>query len=194
MPEQEKDMNQRAKTFFPKACSQLTVLLGALVCSPGAMATSDGPFGYAHVNRIHAEGWAGVRFDIKAPFFSTEDVLLNVKLRLKVRKGEVPENATCSLMKDFRHDPADLHAAAGEDGGLGLHFDHLDAFTHLRFVVAWKNGPEQKAYAHSAAIRAADKDLFWERSNEKKFGAYHQGDEGTPIQIVITGPEDCRLI
>jgi hypothetical protein len=104
----------------------------------------------------------------------------------------MPENIVCSLRRDFRHIPADQHAAPGEDGGLGLSFERLGSYTHLQLIVVWENDPIQTVYPHSATIHATGPD--WERSAERKFGSFHRENDGSSVQIVIDGPEDCRLM
>lgn len=170
----------------------LSSLLLIGVMTPQAAIGDAQFFGYAQANRHYSDGWSGVRFDIQTPFFPVEDVLISMNLWIKLPEGQIPEDAVCSLRRDFRHVPADLHVMAGEDGGLGLGFERLEPYTHLRFLVAWENKPGQIAYPHSASIRATGTE--WERSSNRTFNYLSMEPEGTPVQIVITGPEDCRLL
>jgi hypothetical protein len=151
-------------------------------------------FGYARIARLYTEGWNGAQFDVMTPFYPLENVLISVNMTLRAKAGQRPENVVCSLRQDFRHVPADIHAVPGEDGGLSLSFDRLKAFTHLRFVVAWEDGRGQKAALTGAAIHAADTLMDWSRSADVTFGSRSRQNDATPTRIVITGPEDCRLL
>ncbi len=167
----------------------LLLLLGI---SAPALADVEHIGGYAQANRLYADGWDGVRFDVMSPFFPLEDALISMTLKVKTKDGQMPENIVCSLRRDFRYVPADQHAAPGEDGGLGISFARLDSYTHIQFIVVWEDDPNRKVYPHSATIHASGPD--WERSAERKFGSFYRESDGTPVQIVIDGPEDCRLM
>jgi hypothetical protein len=151
-------------------------------------------FSYARIARLHTDGWNGVQFDVMSPFYNLENVLITVNLTLRTEDGQRPDNVVCSLRRNFRHAPADNHAVSGEDGGLGLSFDRLEPFTHLRFVVAWEDGQNQRAVLTRAAIHAADSVMDWKRSTDRVFGSPSRQIDATPVQIVITGPESCRLL
>ncbi|MEW8693512.1 MAG: hypothetical protein AB2535_20960 [Candidatus Thiodiazotropha endolucinida] len=170
----------------------LTLGLLVGIIAPQATLGDEAVFGYAQTNRHYADGWSGVRFDIKTPFFPVEDVLISASLKIRVSEGQIPEHAVCSLRRDFRHVPADLHSLAGEDGGLGLGFERLEPYTHLQLLIAWENKHGQIAYPHSASIRATGTE--WKRLSNRTFNYLSMEPEGTPVQIVIDGPEDCRLL
>ncbi len=173
--------------------SRVLCCLPLLLSAPvSVLADVDNISGYAQTNRLYADGWTGVRFDIMSPFFPLQDALISMTLKIKTEDGQIPENVVCSLRRDFRHVPADLHAVPAEDGGLGLSFERLDSFTLLRFIVAWELKPGSKAYPHSATIRTSGED--WNKSAERTFGSFYRENDGLPVHIVIDGPEDCRLM
>jgi hypothetical protein len=148
--------------------------------------------GHAHVHRLYADGWDGVRFDVMTPFFPLQDTLISITLTVSFRDGQMPENIVCSLRRDFKHVPADLHSVPGSQGGLGLMFERLDGFTKLQYIIAWKNKPGHRTYPHKATIHAAGSE--WERTQERKFGSFYRETDGTPVEIVVDGPEECRLL
>jgi hypothetical protein len=60
----------RRTTFFT-----LPLLLGL---SFPALADVEHIGGYAQANRLYADGWDGVRFDVMSPFFPLENALISV--------------------------------------------------------------------------------------------------------------------
>lgn len=170
-------------------CSSCLLLLAPVT----AQAERDSISGYAQANRLHTDGWAGVRYDISSPFFPLQDALISISLRLKSKDGRMPDNVICSLRRDFRHVPVDLHTVAtSEAGGLDLLFADLNSHTHLKFIVAWKLESGKRIYPHSASISTNGEN--WNKSAKRTFGSSHRKDDGIPVEIVIDGPEECRLI
>ena len=159
-----------------------------------ALAALDDIGGYARTSWLYAGGWTGVQFEVMSPISRVDSLLVHISLEVKTRDGTMPENVVCSLRRDFRHVPANLHAVSGEDGGLGLAFEALDTFTTIQFVIAWKNEPGQKASPYRAAIQTIESGLGWKRSDEELFGSLHHDNGVKPAQILITGPEDCKLM
>lgn len=167
----------------------ILMLLMAPAAAPGDMSKIGG---YAQANKLYTEGWTGVRYEIMSPFFSVPDALLSISMKINTRGGRIPDNVVCSLRRDFRHVPADLHAVPADDGGLGLSFEQLDSYTHIKFIVAWPLEPKNRVYPHSATIRTNGE--FWEKSSERIFGRSIHENDAIPVQIVIDGAEDCRLM
>jgi hypothetical protein len=160
--------------------------------STPALADIEHIGGYAQTGRLNAEGWEGVWFNVMTPFFPLDEALISVTLKIRVSEGEIPDNVVCSLRQDFRHVPADIHAVPGENGGLGLNIEQLASYTHIHFMVIWENKPGQRAYPHSATIQATGHD--WDKSSERTFNYLSMEEQGTPVEIVITGPEECRML
>lgn len=147
--------------------------------------------GYANIHRLYADGWEGVRFDVMTPFFPLQDTLISVTLTVAMRDGQMPENIVCSLRRDFKYVPADMHSVPGSQGELGLMFERLDSYTKLDYIIAWKNKYSHRTYPHKATISATGSD--WERSAERKFGSFYRETDGIPVEIFVDGPEECHL-
>ncbi|MCU7829145.1 MAG: hypothetical protein KZQ85_08780 [Candidatus Thiodiazotropha sp. (ex Myrtea sp. 'scaly one' KF741663)] len=174
---------------------KIFIIISLLLGMPAPVqAGVDGILGYARMSKLYTGGRTGVRFDVLSPFYRVEGLRINMTFRVKTSNGAIPKNVACNLWRGFKHVPADSHAVPGESGELGLVFEQLDASTNLQFVIAWKNKPGQKVYPHSATIQATENGLGWKRSAKNIFGSFSREDDGTPVQIVIDGPNNCRLL
>lgn len=174
----------------PASVLCLTLLVPVL--SAQASRASDTLFGYAQANRLYADGWAGVRFDIQSPFFPVDDAEIGIAMTIRSRDGHLPENVICSLRRDFRYVPADVTARLNDDGDLVFELMRLDAYTRVQLIVAWKHSENDRAYVRSARVWAAG--TGWEKSALRQFGYAQQYPDAIPVDIVTEGPEACRLI
>ena len=169
----------------------------ALFLSPvtGSLAHFDpeaDKFGYATSLRLIPYGWSGAKFAVKTPFYTINKVLISITLFLKTEDGQLPEDITCSLRKDYRYVPTDLHSVPGLDADLGLFFEQLEPHSEVDFTIVWKNKPGLKAIPHSGIIQVSGPD--WKSSSNNEFGPFAHDKSGIPVHIIITGPEDCRLM
>ncbi len=80
----------------------LWIFLFLALSTPVMGQTGEHIGGYAQVNRLYADGYEGVRVNVKTPFYPMEDVLISMTLSIKTRDGHgslfclIPRITVCS--------------------------------------------------------------------------------------------------
>jgi len=169
-----------------------SLFLLAIMISNVAYAYSAANFmGYAQANRLYKDGFDGVRYSVKAPFFDIREVWIRFDLSIKNTADHEPENALCSLRLNLQHTPSNDHTRY-QDGVLYLYFDTIKAYTLLDFIISWDKPIIGGTFPIDAIVSIESHE--WSKTTTRKFNKYPESINTYPVQILIDGPERCHLL
>lgn len=146
--------------------------------------------GSTQINRLYKEGFEGVRYRIKTPYFDIKETWIKYELSIINKKNHELKNPLCSLRKNLKHEPSNHHDNYHGDG-LYLYFDTIKANTLIEFIISWEKPTRGAIFPYNAAINIESNQ--WEKAAKRKLATYYNDDEAQNTQIIIEGAEECRL-